>query len=159
MMSATATDVCLDVVVGGGARDRLLYTVQDLGLAHRIELHEPAERGALVALLQRADLFVLPSLENRPWPELMEAMAAGLPAVVTDLPCLRATGGPDVVYVPPGEPRLLASTLVDLLQDTARLRAMGAAVRQRAVNELPDEASTCRELLKALRGVRPRKAP
>jgi glycosyltransferase involved in cell wall biosynthesis len=85
------------------------------------------------ALLAAADLFVLPSLwEGLPL-VLLEAMAAGLPAVVT------AVGGnPEVVengvsgvLVPAGDEQALAAAMLSLLNNPLRRQQMGQAARER----------------------------
>ncbi|MDQ6799436.1 MAG: glycosyltransferase [Acidobacteriota bacterium] len=78
------------------------------------------------AILPGCDLFVLPSLEDAFPTVLLEAMAAGLPAVAS------ATGGipeivtPDVtgLLVPPGSPEPLAAAISDLLLDPTRIARM-----------------------------------
>jgi glycosyltransferase involved in cell wall biosynthesis len=91
-----------------------------------------------------ADVFVLCSdYEGRPV-ALMEALGAGVPAVVT------ATGGmPDLVrpgdngcLVPPGDPRALAGTLLPVLRDEAlRTRLSAGALRSATGFDMVDTAS------------------
>jgi glycosyltransferase involved in cell wall biosynthesis len=94
--------------------------------------------------LRQARLFVLSSKDNacEALPSaLLEAMAAGLPAVVT-----RVGGIAEVVA--PGEtgllveeknPQALAAAICELLADPGRLNAMGRAARRRAVAEFSFE--------------------
>jgi sugar transferase (PEP-CTERM/EpsH1 system associated) len=98
----------------------------------------PGERDDVPAMLQGLDLFVLPSLAEGISNTILEAMATGLPVVAT------AVGGnTDLVVdgetgtiVPPGDPDAMAQAILGYLADAERLRAHGAAARQRAVSEL-----------------------
>ena len=83
--------------------------------------------------LQAADAFVLPSQTEGLSNALLEAMAAGLPAVAT------AVGGaPDVIthganglLVPPDDPLQMAEALGGLLCDPAARTRLGAQARQK----------------------------
>ncbi|MHB1739515.1 MAG: glycosyltransferase [Actinomycetes bacterium] len=106
-------------------------------------------RPDVAELLHAADVFVLASRHEGLPVALMEAMAAGLPCVVT-----RVGGMPEVVrdgvdglVVAPGNPEALAQALDALLVDP-RLRArLGAAARERA--GMFDIRATSRRLVEA----------
>jgi glycosyltransferase involved in cell wall biosynthesis len=84
-------------------------------------------------LLGSSDVFVLHSRSEAMSMSILEAMAAGLPCVVTDV----GENGHLVVHgktgyvVPPGDPKRLAAALAVLLGDPALRQAMGAAGRQK----------------------------
>jgi glycosyltransferase involved in cell wall biosynthesis len=84
--------------------------------------------------LRAADLFVLPSHHEGMSNALMEAMALGLPAVVSDIPGNRAVAADteSALFVPAGRPEPLAGALLDLMADPARRRALGQAARRHA---------------------------
>ena len=65
-------------------------------------------------LLAAADLFVLPSLEEGMSLALLEAMAAGLPVVATDIPGNRdlVTDGREALLVPVGDAAALAAAIL-----------------------------------------------
>lgn len=74
--------------------------------------------------LDRADLFILPSLTEGLPRALLEAMARGLPCIATSV------GGvpevlPDEDLVPPADPDALANKIREVLADPARLATMG----------------------------------
>jgi glycosyltransferase involved in cell wall biosynthesis len=107
------------VVVGEGRLDprgpgvRRLGRVDDLG-----------------ALYAGALAVVLPSwLEGFGLPPV-EGLAAGAPAIVSDLPVFREVLGDGALYVPPGDAEALAAALLSLERDPAlrsRLLAAGQA--------------------------------
>lgn len=96
----------------------------------------------------RADLFVLASDHEGSPNALIEAQGLGVPAVATDCPF----GPAEIVapgrtgwLVPPGDAGRLAAALAEALRDRARLRAMGAAARER-VRERFAAGPACRRL-------------
>jgi glycosyltransferase involved in cell wall biosynthesis len=64
--------------------------------------------------------------------KILNYMAAGLPVVASDTPVNRELLGEWGVYAPPGNTEELARGLVSLLDDEARARALGKALRERA---------------------------
>lgn len=85
------------------------------------------------ALLAAADLFVLPSLwEGLPM-ALIEAMAAGLAVVATDVSGTRGVmrDGETGLLVPPSDAAALAQAMAALLAEPERAAQMGAAARRR----------------------------
>jgi glycosyltransferase involved in cell wall biosynthesis len=85
-------------------------------------------------LLAGADLFAIASRYEPLGLAVLEAMAAGLPVVATDVGGLRELVRPGITgeLVPPDDPEALAEHLLGLLQEPARLAQMGAAGREQA---------------------------
>jgi glycosyltransferase involved in cell wall biosynthesis len=117
------------VVAGDGVeRDALADLVTELGLTGVTFLGNVGTDD-LPALYGGADVFVLPS-DHEPWGAVVsEAMACGLPIVVSD----RVASGVDLVadddngaVFAHGDAEGLAGVLERLLSDRARLRRMGA---------------------------------
>jgi len=122
----------LCVIGEGELRGALEARVAGLGIADGVTFTGELDAIALREQLARASLFVLPSHSEGLPMALLEAMAAGLPAVAS------AVGGiPEVLtpecgrLVAPGDPEALADALMALLQAPER-EAMGEAARQRA---------------------------
>jgi glycosyltransferase involved in cell wall biosynthesis len=86
----------------------------------------------VVPFLQASDLFVLPSAAEGLSVAMLEAMACGLTALVTNI-----GGAPDVIrhgengwLIPPDEPQTLSASLQTLLADASLRERLGAAARQ-----------------------------
>lgn len=101
----------------------------------------------LQQLFRDADIFVLPSLAECLAVVLMEATAAGLPVVTTDVGALREAVRPgDTGYlVPPGDQDALTQALQELVNDPLRRQRLG-----RAGHELAKEKFDSRRNNRAL---------
>jgi len=83
-------------------------------------------------LYHAADLFVFPSLAESFGHPLVEAMAAGLPIIASDLPVCREICAEGAVYVDPLDPEALARTILALTDAPERRRQLGMAGETRA---------------------------
>ena len=96
---------------------------------HRDYVHAIGPRDDVPAILAISDLFVFPTEYREGVPRvLLEASAAGLPIVASDMP-----GCDEVVrhehnglLTPPGDPERLAASIATLLRDDQRRKEMGA---------------------------------
>ena len=124
------------IIAGEGPlRSDLEAQATAAGLIDRVKFlgHRPDPEVVMAAL----DVFVLPSISEGLPNTVLEAMASGLPVVVTRV------GGVDELLehgvtgflVPPREPNALARTLGTLLRDGALQRSTGTAARIRAETE------------------------
>ena len=107
----------------GGKVRRL---VRGLGLSDRVFFTGRLDRAALAALLWHADVFVLPSRQEAFGVSALEALAAGVPVVASDVGGLGeilrdAAHG---VLCPPDSPRALAEAIGGLLGAAARRREL-----------------------------------
>ncbi len=120
----------------------------ELGLEGRVVYLGNQE--AIEELLPLADLFLLPSLHESFGLSALEAMACGVPVIVTDVGGTREfiEEGQSGFLRPPGDPAAWIATAVDLLRDAparARLSAAGRVVatevfgRERAVVAYEEE--------------------
>jgi glycosyltransferase involved in cell wall biosynthesis len=121
------------VLVGGGAEEeRIRRLVADLGLRDRVIFTGLLENpGRIYPAL---DVYAATSLKEGLPLSLVEAMAAGLAVVATDVPGHREVITPETgVLVPPEDRAALADAIAALLRDPARRRALGAAARRRVL--------------------------
>jgi glycosyltransferase involved in cell wall biosynthesis len=117
------------VVVGRQAFTQLL-PLGDLAPHVRLTGLVPDEE--LRTLYAGAACFVMPSLHEGFGLPLAEAMAAGVPAVVSDIPALREVGGEAVRYAAPGDPAAFAAAIGTALDDVEGSQLRVAAARGRA---------------------------
>jgi glycosyltransferase involved in cell wall biosynthesis len=83
------------------------------------------------------DIFCLPSLQQGLGTIMLEAMALGRPVIATDVGGVPSAvrDGETGLIVPPGDSRALARRMLELLENPARARAIGAAARQCVAEE------------------------
>lgn len=77
-------DVELEVVGDGPEMEKLKELVSDFGIAHRVSFTGEVDHGEIHRSYRRADVFVLPSLNEGMSNTVLEAMASGLPVITTD---------------------------------------------------------------------------
>lgn len=114
----------------GPYRTRVEALIAQHGLGDRV--HLLGQRGDVPSLLKAADLFLFCSRTEGLPNALLEAMAAGLPAVATDVPGCRdlIRDGDTGLLAPAGCPERIASAVRRVLELPDRGRAMGARARQ-----------------------------
>lgn len=138
------------VVAGHGDDTPLRQRAQALGVADRVHFAGWVDGQAKRALLDSADLFVLPShVEGVPM-GILEAQNAGIAVVASQV-----GGVPDIIdhdrhgwLVPPRDVPALAAALGTLLGDPRRRERLAAAGRRRANDEF-----SCPRVLAQLEGL------
>ncbi|MBW4658259.1 MAG: glycosyltransferase family 4 protein [Drouetiella hepatica Uher 2000/2452] len=120
------------ILAGNGDVELAQQKVEELNLSDSIIIHSwlsPVERDALLAA---ADVFVLPSYHEGLPMSMLEAMAWGLPVIVTPV-----GGIPEVVihehnglFVEPGNQPQLTCTMQHLVNSPSLKAALGKAARE-----------------------------
>ncbi len=105
---------------------------RQMGMADRLVL--TGHREDVAELLEKADIFVLPSMGEAFSRAVIEAMAVGLPIVATDVGGTKEAVIDEVTgfVVPPAEPRVMAGKILALVADESLRRQFGTAGRKRA---------------------------
>jgi glycosyltransferase involved in cell wall biosynthesis len=124
----------LQILGDGPLRDQLKALADELGVTAQVEFVGQTDR--VLDYLQQADVFVLPSRAEGVSNALLEAMACGLPVVVSRIP-----GNVDVVeheqnglLCTAEAPIALAQTIASLLDQPELLERLGRAARRTVEN-------------------------
>jgi glycosyltransferase involved in cell wall biosynthesis len=122
------------IVGSGPAAEDLRQLATSLGAPIEFPGHVPAPE-----VLPRLRVFVLTSwFENCPM-ALLEAMMAGVPAVVTGVGGVPELVADTAMVVPPGDPDALAAALRRLLEGPGLAAELGASGRRRALKHFTAE--------------------
>jgi len=133
-------DLRLWILGDGPLRPELESLIRDLGLGDCV--HLAGERQDAGRWLKAADLFVLSSISEGTPVSVLEAMACGLPLLLTDVggmpEIVQLTGGGRVVA--PSDPDGMARAIVEMSADRSGLVAWGEANRSVYEKDLTDRS-------------------
>lgn len=129
------TPAVLRVVGDGPERPALESLTDSLGLRHRVEFCGWTARQELPFHYQWADIFTLPSFEEGMPNVILEALAAGLPIIATDVAGSQelVVPGQNGLLAPAGNVAGLVAAIDQLGANASKLREMGAASRLAAL--------------------------
>jgi glycosyltransferase involved in cell wall biosynthesis len=135
------SDVHFGLVGGGTSLDEMKRLANELGVADYVSFTGRVSDGALLAMLNTADVCVNPDVANEmndisTMNKVMEYMALGKPMVQFDLTEGRYSAQQASLYARRNDAVDLAVKIAELLDDPARRAAMGAFGRRRVENEL-----------------------
>lgn len=123
------------ILAGDGDPEPVRSEADALGVGDRVQTPGWVDAAEVASLLDSASVFALPSRDEGLPVALLEAMARGVPCVVSPVGSI-----PDLVVdgelgllVPPDEPGLLADALLRVLTDAAFAQRVGAAGRDAVV--------------------------
>lgn len=123
--------VCLELVGSGPEEKPLRRLAAELGLEKRIRFTGWVARPDIPACYQKADVFVLPSLDEGMPNVVLEALACGKPVVATDIRGNRelVQEGLNGTLVPPADAAALARALAAMISNRALREQMGLNAR------------------------------
>jgi glycosyltransferase involved in cell wall biosynthesis len=123
-------DICLRLLGDGPLKAELAALAKRLGIAERVQFH--GQTDDVLAHLQEADIFVLPSRAEGLSNALLEAMSFALPVVVSAIP-----GNVDVIdndqnglRFTVDDPDSLVQNLASLLTNANQRQRLGRQARQ-----------------------------
>lgn len=139
-----------------GLLPRLVALAAERGVTERVTFLGPVIGADKAALLQGAEVLVLPSLSENFGNVVLEAMAAGCPVAVTpEVGLARVVAESGAGVVSAGDPTALGAALRDMLRDRSELERMGQRGRQRVLRDFTWDAvaaqmeAAYREILQA----------
>jgi len=134
-------DVHFGLVGGGTSLEEMKRLAGELGVADYVTFTGRVPDEELLAMLNTADVCVNPDVANEmndisTMNKVMEYMALGKPIVQFDLVEGRYSARDASLYARRNDPQDLAAKIVELLDDPAKRKAMGAFGRKRVKEEL-----------------------
>jgi glycosyltransferase involved in cell wall biosynthesis len=135
------SDVQFGLVGGGTSLEEMKALARELGVSEHVSFTGRVSDGALLAMLNTADVCVNPDVANEmndisTMNKVMEYMALGKPIVQFDLAEGRFSAQQASLYAQRNDALDFARKIAELLDDPARRAAMGAFGRRRVENEL-----------------------
>ncbi len=129
-------NMSLRIIGDGPHKSTLQQEARAAGVASRIEfLGYLPEREDVYAELARGDVFALPSHGEGFCVAVAEAMAIGLPVVVSDIPIFHEVVGDAGVFVDRNSPEAIATALTDLFADLGTAQRLGEQNRNRIMEQ------------------------
>lgn len=136
----------LEIVGDGDELPRLRERAADLGLSDQVSLPGRIPRGPeLFARVDRAHLFVLPSLSEGMPRSLIEAMARGTPALGSNIGGIPELLPPENLF-PAGNISALTEKIVAIAQNPGQLAQMSQCSFDRSRQHWPDAIDRAKKL-------------
>lgn len=142
------TNAVLDIVGDGELREQLEASVEAMGLKHHINFYGWQSHPQCVELLNKSDVFVMPSLRESGGHAVLEAMALGLPVIVTQWGGPALTVSPDCgILVKPISQQAfvqgLANAMIHLANSAELRQSMGQEGTKQVKRHYLDWDSKC----------------
>ncbi len=124
-------DLTIEFAGNGELRAALESVARRVGVADRVRFLGFAN---VEPLLRSWDVYIHATTDREGMgTALAEAMMAGLPCLVSDLPVMREVGGADgACYTPVADPVAMGRAMLELLADRERRERLGQAAQERA---------------------------
>jgi glycosyltransferase involved in cell wall biosynthesis len=126
-----------EIIGAGNEEERLKFAVDDLGLGNHVHFAGRRSSTEVRAALERADIYLLPSLSEGISNAALEAMAMEVPLVTTTAGGMNeaVADGIEGMVVPPRDPRAMADGIAKLLADGPGRATIGRSARARIERE------------------------
>ncbi len=137
LLKVIRSDVHMLILGFGPQRERLRWFRDQVRIQDKVHFLGP--RWRLAALAPHFDVFLATGQCGGAGPEVLEAMAAGVPVVAADEPVVRQLVDPGRtgLLAPVGDRAALTRCIQRLLDDRELAQRMGHAARERAAHQFP----------------------
>lgn len=125
-------DARLCIVGDGPLRNDLEGHAETLGIREQVQFLGEIPREEVYRRLAQSDLFVMPSISEGFCVAAVEAMAAGLPMVVSDIDVFHEVVGNPGIFVDPNDPVGFADAISELLQHPQKRERLAQEAKDRA---------------------------
>jgi glycosyltransferase involved in cell wall biosynthesis len=127
-------DVRLLLLSGGSQAHVIRQILMSGGVIERVQFGGQVSQTDLPRWIHMADLYISPSHVDGSSVSLMEALACGLPALVSDIPANKewVSEGINGWLFPDGDAQALAEKIVEAIAHRKQFGQIGRAARQRA---------------------------
>jgi glycosyltransferase involved in cell wall biosynthesis len=139
----------LKIIGDGPLKNTLRKEARESGVAGRVEfVGYVTDREDVYRIVSESDAFVHPSYSEGFCVAVAEAMALGLPVIVSDIPVFHEVVGEGGIFVDPDRSRSIAEALRDLVENPEAAKKKGLANRSRIISNFD-----IREVVKKYRDV------
>jgi glycosyltransferase involved in cell wall biosynthesis len=138
----------LFIFAGPGDSNKYRMKLDKMGVKSDYLFLGSLPRDSLIKLIRKSELVVVPSYnENCPY-AVLESMACGTPVVASNVGGIPEiiTNGDDGLLVEPGNPDMLAKTIVRLLSDTSLKKILGQRAKSKIANKFSWQANISKYL-------------
>lgn len=120
-------DVHVLIVGEGESRQDLMSLSKQLNVENRVTFCDRIDNSLMPEYLRKSDLYISASYSDGSSQSLLEAMSCGKPLVISDIPANRewVTDGKNGLLFNPGDCKMLAAKVIELLGDDDRCLKMG----------------------------------
>lgn len=120
-------------LIGSGKIEPYMSFVRELGIEKFVEFAGFVDDERLLEYYLNSDIFVFPSRRESFGLVLAEAMASSLPVISTTAGAIPEVveNGVTGILVPPEDPEKLASAVINLLDDSEKMKLMGLMGKER----------------------------
>lgn len=131
-VAESVPDARLCIVGDGPLGDELEARAETLGIREQVQFSGEIPREEVYRQLAESDLFVMPSTSEGFCVAAVEAMAVGLPVVVSDIDVFHEVVGEPGVFANPNDPDEFADAIVNLLEHSEKCERLGTQAKERA---------------------------
>jgi glycosyltransferase involved in cell wall biosynthesis len=128
-VAAVGPAIVLDCIGVDALNGRVQALARNLGIADIVRFHGVLTVDEIVPFYRQAHLFVQSSLHESMGAAVLEASAAGVPTVGTNVGIVAEMAPRAAVAVPVSDPGALAQNIVELLENSRRREALALAAQ------------------------------